>query len=175
MAPVAGASCIAFDRRETTAIPDSSHGSVEDCYFSTGGSAGHGVELIEVAKIRIEGNIFEALTGAGGHAIKSTAGAGIANTSRGIIRNNKFMQNANDVFVVGDRYLVEGNKLYSTNPVTAGNRINFDGGTDTMVIDNTFKDVIADIVKAKGYKPGITGQWRNMAFDSTVPIVTVPT
>lgn len=173
-APVAASACITFDRRETTAIPDSSHGSVEDCYFTTGGSAGHGVELIEVKKIRIEGCIFEALTGAGGHAIKSTAGAGIANTSHGTIRGNKFVQNANDVFVVGDRYLVQGNVLYSTNPVTVGNRINFLGGTDTVVIENRFKDVIADITIAKGYKSGTTGQWSNMAFDSTVPIATVP-
>lgn len=174
-APVAASACITFDRRETAILPDSSHGSVDNCYFSTGGSAGHGIELIEVKKIVIEDNVFEALTGAGGHAIKSTAGLGIANCNHCTIRGNKFVQNANDIFVVGDRCLVRNNVLYSTNPVTAGNRINFAGGTDTVVIENRFKDVIADITIAKGYKPGTTGQWSNMAFDSTVPIATVPT
>lgn len=174
-APVAASACITFDRRETVAIPDSSHGSVLGCYFSTGGSAGHGVELIEVKKIRIENCIFEALTGAGGHAIKSTAGLGIANCNHGIIRGNKFVQNANDIFVVGDRFLVERNVFYSTNPVTVGNRVNFLGGTDTAVLDNSFKDVAADITIAKGYKSGTTGQWRNWSSDTNVPIVTVPT
>lgn len=175
MAPVAASACITFDRRETAALPDSSHGSVENCYFSTGGSAGHGVELIEVKKISIIDSVFEALTGTNGHAIKSTAGAGVANVNHCTISGNKFVQNANDIFVVGDRCLVRNNVLYSTNPVTAGNRINFAGGTDTVVIENRFKDVIADITIAKGYKPGTTGQWSNMAFDSTVPIATVPT
>ena len=174
MAPVAASACITFDRRETAAIPDSSHGSVRNCYFSTGGSAGHGVELIEVKKIVIENCVFEALTGAGGHAIKSTAGAGVANTNHGTIQGCKFVQNANDIFVVGDRYLVRNNVFYSTNPVTAGNRVNFLGGTDTSVLDNSFKDVAADITIAKGYKPGTTGQWRNWSSDTNVPIVTVP-
>jgi hypothetical protein len=174
-APVAASACITFDRRETVALPDSSHGSVDNCYFSTGGSAGHGVELIEVKKIVIDGCVFEALTGAGGHAIKSTAGASIANVNHCTIRNSKFVQNANDIFVVGDRCLVQNNVFYSTNPVTAGNRVNFLGGTDTSVLDNTFKDVAADVVIAKGYKSGTTGQWRNWVFDSNVPIVTVPT
>lgn len=175
MAPVAASACITFDRRETTAIPDSSHGSVEGCYFSTGGSAGHGVELIEVKKIVIDGCVFEALTGTNGHAIKSTAGDGIANVNHCTIRGNKFVQNANDIFVVGDRCLVKDNIFYSTNPVTAGNRVNFAGGTDTAVLDNYFKDVSADITIAKGYKPGTTGMWRNWASDAADPIVTVPT
>ena len=174
-APVAASACITFDRRETAAIPDSSHGAVKGCYFSTGGSAGHGVELIEVKKIVIEDCVFEALTGAGGHAIKSTAGAGIANVNHCTIRRNKFVQNANDIFVVGDRCLVTENVFYSTNPVTVGNRVNFAGGTDTAVLDNSFKDVAADVTIAKGYKPGTTGQWRNWTSDTNVPIITVPT
>jgi hypothetical protein len=173
-APVAASACITFDRRETAAIPDSSHGVVSGCYFTTGGAAGHGVELIEVKNVLIENCIFEALTGAGGHAIKSTAGLGIANTQNGIIRGNKFLQNANDIYVAGDRYLVEGNKFYSTNPITAGNRVNFLGGTDTAVLDNSFKDVAADVTIAKGYVPGTTGQWRNWTSNTNVPIVTVP-
>jgi len=36
--------------------------SVENCYFTTGGANGMGVEGIEVKRLRIEGNIFEALT-----------------------------------------------------------------------------------------------------------------
>lgn len=174
-APVAASACITFDRRESATIPDSSHGLVSGCYFSTGGSAGHGVELIEVKKIVIEDCIFEALTGAGGHAIKSTAGAGIANVNHCEILRNKFVQNANDIFVVGDRCLVKDNVFYSTNPVTAGNRVNFAGGTDTAVLDNFFKDVSADITIAKGYKPGTTGHWRNWASDAADPIVAVPT
>jgi hypothetical protein len=42
------------------------------------------------------------------------------------------------------------------------------------VLDNSFKDVAADITIAKGYKPGTTGQWRNWSSDTNVPIITVP-
>jgi len=37
----------------------------------------NGIEGIEVKRLRIEGNIFEALTGATGAGIKTTAGLGL--------------------------------------------------------------------------------------------------
>lgn len=175
MAPVAGAACITFDRRETTAIPDSSHGSVENCYFSTGGASGFGIEIIDCKKIRIEGNIFEALTGASGTAIKRTAGSGIADISHCSIRNNRFVQNVNDIDCPMNFGLIEGNFFNATNPIEGGKRVVINGGTGrNRVLNNAFSDVAADVTIAKGYTPGANDVWRNWTSNTNVPIVTVP-
>lgn len=174
-APVAASNCIEFDREETALIPDSSHGLVTGCYFSTGGAAGHGIGMKGVKKIVIENNLFEALTGAGGHAIHEILIGAVSVCSHCIIRGNKFMQNANDIRVAAGQFnLVEKNVFYSTNPVTVGNRVNLNGGINNAVLDNSFKDVAVDITIAKGYDPGVTGQWRNWSSDTNVPIVAVP-
>ena len=176
MAPVAGAACITFDRRETAAIPDSSHGSVVGCYFSTGGASGYGIELIEVKKINILDNLFEALTGASGTAIKGTAGLGIAAKSHLLIRGNRFVQNTNDVDIPSTDYsYIVNNYFNSTNPITPGIRIKLDGSTGrNRVLDNSFSDVAADVTIAKGYTPAAQDVWRNWTADTNVPIVTVP-
>ena len=174
-APVAASPCITFDRRETAAIPDSSHGIVRGCYFSTGGASGHGIELIEVKKTIIEDCLFEALTGAGGYAIKNTAGGGVAAVSHSLIQRNRFIQNANDILITSGQYnTVKNNVFTQTDVLLAGTRVSFTLGLNNVVIDNSFKDVAADVTIAKGYAPGVTGQWRNWTSDTNVPIVTVP-
>lgn len=176
MAPVAASACITFDRRETAAIPDSSHGSVEGCYFSTGGASGFGVEIIECKKIRIEGCTFEALTGASGTGIKSTAGGGIANASHMTVRNCKFVQNINDINTVMDFGLIEKNVFFSTNPIEAGIRIKLSGGNGrNRVLMNQFSDVAADVTIAKGYTPGTSDVWNNYVAGTAALIVAVPT
>jgi hypothetical protein len=176
-APVAASACITFDRRETAAIPDSSHGSVLGCYFSTGGAAGLGIEGIEVKKLRIEGNRFEALTGVGGTAIKTTAGLGIANPQHWTIADNIFVQNSNDIIASLDFSFINRNMFFSTNPIEGGQRVKIDGGGTgrNRVILNQFSDIAADVVIAKGYKPGTNDVWNNYVAATAALIVAVPT
>ncbi len=176
MAPVAGAACITFDRRETAILPDSSHGSVEDCYFTTGGASGFGVEGIEVKRIRIEGCIFEALTGASGTAIKTTAGLGIAAPNHWTIKGNRFVQNINDINAASLNFSqIEGNRFFSTDPIETGIRIKLIGSTGrNQVILNYFSDVTADVTIAKGYTPAAGDVWANYTTGTAALIVTVP-
>lgn len=175
-APVAASACITFDRRETAAIPDSSHGSVLGCYFSTGGAGGFGVEIIETKKTRIRDCVFEALTGAGGLGIKTTAGAGIANPNYCEIQNNKFAQNTGDMDLTNmDRGLITDNTLYTSNVILAGTRLKLSGGNGfNHVLNNNFSDIAADVTIAKGYTPGTSDVWRNWTTNTNVPIVAVP-
>lgn len=175
-APVAASAALTFDRRETTAIPDSSHGTVRNCYFSTGGAAGFGIEGIEVKKLVIENNVFEALTGVGGTGIKTTAGLGIANPQHWTIRGNKFVQNSNDIIASLDFSLIEGNVFFSTNPIEGGQRVKIDGGGTgrNRVILNQFSDVAADVTIAKGYKAGTNDVWNNYVAGTAALIVAVP-
>lgn len=177
-APVAASACITFDRRETVAIPDSSHGSVLGCYFSTGGSGGMGVEIIETKKTYIYGCVFEALTGAGGYAIKTTAGDGVANPNYCEIVGNKFAGNTNDMGLTGmEKGLITDNNLFTSDVILAGNRIVLtasSGSGHNHVLNNNFSDIAADVTIAKGYKPGTADVWRNWTTDTNVPIVTVP-
>lgn len=175
-APVAASACITFDRRETAAIPDSSHGSAIGCYFSTGGAGGIGVQIIETKKTVVRGCFFEALTGAGGHAIKTTAGAGIANPSYCEIVGNKFAQNTNDCDLAGmDRGLITDNNFFTSNVILAGTRLKLSGGNGfNHVLNNNFSDIAADVTIAKGYTPGTSDVWRNWTTNTNVPIVVVP-
>src|SRR5574340_945068 len=150
MAPVASAACITFDRRETTALPDSSHGSVEGCYFSAGGSGGFGVEVIETKRIFIDGCQFEGL----GTAIKSTAGAGITEPSHYQIRNNTFIQNTNDI-ILKLNYSLIYNNFFRTPGSGATQVIKVDGTTGkNMVLLNYLADATAGYSIANGYKAG---------------------
>lgn len=176
-APVAASACITFDRRETVAIPDSSHGCVENCYFTTGGANGIGVEVIECKKIRIENNIFEALTGATGAAIKTTAGLGIAASSHWRVRGNKFVQCVNDMNCLSLNFSeIDYNNFFSTNPIEAGLRIRLNGSTGRNLVRlNQFMDVTADVTIAKGYTPAAGDVWNNYTAGTAALIVTVPT
>lgn len=175
-APVAASACITFDRRETAAIPDSSHGAVEFCYFSTGGANGMGVECIEVKKIRIEDNIFEALTGATGAAIKTTAGGGVAAPSHWRVRRNRFVQCVNDMNCLSLNFSeIEYNNFFSTNPIEGGKRIVLNGSTGRNLVRlNQFMDVTADVTIAKGYTPATGDVWNNYTAGTAALIVTVP-
>ena len=175
-APVAASACITFDRRETAAIPDSSHGSVQGCYFTTGGAGGIGVEIIECKKIFIKDCTFEALTGAGGLGIKTTAGAGIANPSFCEVQRNKFAQNTGDMDLAGmDRGLITDNNLFTSDVILAGTRLKLSGGNGfNHVLNNNFSDIAASVTIAKGYTPGTSDVWRNWTTNTNVPIVTVP-
>lgn len=176
MAPVAASACITFDRRETTAIPDSSHGAVLGCYFSGGGANGMGIEGIEVKKLRIQGNRFEALTGATGAGIKTTAGAGIAAPSHWLVTDNIFVQGVVDMNCLSLNFsYIRDNEFFSTNPIEGGTRITLVGSTGrNRVINNNFSDIAADVTIAKGYTPAANDVWRNWTSNTNVPIVTVP-
>lgn len=176
MAPVAASACITFDRRETVAIPDSSHGSVLGCYFSTGGANGIGIEVIECTKIRIVENMFQALTGATGAAIKTTAGLGIAAPSNWTVRKNKFLQCVNDMNCLSLNFsIIDYNDFMSTNPIEGGKRIVLNGSTGrNSVRMNQFADVTADVTIAKGYTPATGDVWNNYTAGTAALIVTVP-
>lgn len=171
-APVAASDCIRFRRRETATIPDGSHGSVIGCYFSTGGAAGHGINVGECKRILIEDCDFEAL--GAGTAIRNSADGGVAATGYGVIRGNRFQRgNAGDIIVAGNNYLIENNTFYSKFAVEAGWRINLDGGSLNMVINNYVADV--DVTIALGFKKGSAGDiWRNFAATVVDPVVVVP-
>lgn len=175
-APVAASACITFDRRETVAIPDSSHGLVAGCYFTTGGANGIGVECIEVKKIRIIDNVFEALTGATGAAIKTTAGLGIAAPSHWTVRKNKFVQCVNDMNCLSLNFsVIDYNDFLSTNPIEGGKRIVLNGSTGRNSVRlNQFADVTADVTIAKGYTPATGDVWNNYTAGTAALIVTVP-
>ena len=171
-APPAGNDAIRFRRMETAIIPDGSHGRVLGCYFSTGGAAGCGVNVGECKRILIEDCDFEAL--GTGTAIRNTADGGVAQTGYGVIRNNRFQRgNAGDIIVAGNNYLVENNVFYSKFAVEGGWRINLDGGSLNMVINNYVADI--DVTIALGFKKGSAGDvWRNFAATVVDPVVVVP-
>jgi hypothetical protein len=174
MAPVAGAACIRFRRRETAAIPDASHGAVFGCYFSTGGAGGHGIDVTECKRILVEDCDFEAL--GTGTAILNTADGGVAQTGYGVIRGNRFQRgNAGDIIVAGNDYLIEGNRFYAVFGTEGGMRIDLDGGARNRVLNNHFADATAQYAIAGGYRKGAaTDVWRNWVSDAVDPIVTLP-
>lgn len=176
-APVAGAACLTFDRRETSIIPDSSHAQVLGCYFSGGGANGIGIEAIEIKDLNIEDCNFEAVSnGVTGAAIKTTAGAGIAAPSHWIVRRNKFVQNVVDMNCLSLNFsLICDNYFLATNPIEGGIRITLIGSTGrNRVLNNNFSDIAADVTIAKGYTPAANDVWRNWTSNTNVPIVTVP-
>lgn len=171
MAPVASSACLTFDRRETTAVPDSSHGTVIDCYFSAGGASGIGIEGIDVKRLTIDGCDFEGL----GTAVKNTAGSGIAQPNFWQILRNNFLYNTNDVIAALDKSLVAYNHFFGTNPVEGSQRLKLDGGSGrNRVLENYFSDIAADVTIAKGYKAGTSDVWRNYVAATAAAIVAVP-
>lgn len=170
-APVAASACITFDRRETTAIPDSSHSLVKGCYFSAGGAGGIGIEGIEVKRLFVEDCDFEGL----GTAIKSTAGDGIAQPQFWQIVKNNFLYNTNDVIAALDKSLIYKNIFFGTNPVEGNQRLKLDGGSGrNRVLLNHFSDIAADVTIAKGYKAGTDDVWSNYVAGTAALIVAVP-
>ena len=171
-APVAASDCIKFRRRETATIPDASHGRVIGCYFSTGGAAGCGINVTECKRILIEDCDFEAL--GTGTAIRNTADGGVAQTGYGVIRGNRFQRgNAGDIIVAGNNYLIENNTFYAKFAVEGGYRIDLNGGSLNMVLNNYVADI--DITIALGFRKGSAGDiWRNFAATVVDPVVVVP-
>ncbi len=173
-APPAALDCIRFRRMETATIPDGSHGIVRGCYFSTGGAAGHGVNLGECKRIRVEYCEFEALTGAGGTAIRRSADGGISNTNFCTIRRNKFVGNANDIILTnGTNIVVEDNKFEDA--VDGARKFIQVTGANLRSFNNYFQQVVtAGVTVANGFEGGATDTWRNWVTDAADPIVTVP-
>lgn len=173
-APPAALDCIRFRRMETATIPDGSHGRVRGCYFSTGGAAGHGVNLGECKRIVVEDCQFEALTGAGGTAIRRSADGGIANTSFAIIRNNLFGGCANDIILAnGTNILVEGNKFMDA--ADAARKFIQVTGANLVSLNNYCALVAtAGYTVANGFEGGASDTWRIFVNDAADPIVVVP-
>lgn len=177
-APVAGSSCIRFRRRESATIPDSSHGRVTSCYFSTGGAAGMGIDLTETKRVHIEDCDFEALdAGGAGTAIGyvSDGGFGVNNYHR--IVGNRFQRgNTNDIKIPTSDSLIQGNVFYSVFGTEGGFRVDLDGGFGrNRIIDNWFADVTAQYAVAGGFRgAAATDIWRNWVADAVDPIITDP-
>lgn len=173
-APVAASDCIRFRRMETAAIPDASHGIVRGCYFTTGGAAGHGINLGECTNIVVEGNRFQSLTGAGGTAIRRSADGGIANTNRCFIQDNYFIGCANDIILAnGDQIVVRRNVFNEA--VDGARKFIRVTGADLHVYDNHFRQVAtAGYTVANGFEGGATDTWRNWVNDAADPIVANP-
>jgi hypothetical protein len=172
-APVASSDCIRFRRMETATIPDGSHGRVSNCYFSTGGAAGCGINVGECKRILIENNEFEAL--GTGTAIRNTADGGVANTNYGHIVGNRFGRgNAGDIIVSADNYLIENNVFQGVFATEGGWRINLNGGNiGNQVINNYVADV--DTTIALGFKKAVAADiWRNFVATVVDPKVVVP-
>ena len=173
-APVAASDCIRFRRMETAAIPDGSHGRVKGCYFSTGGAAGHGVNLGECKRIVVEDCQFEGLTGAGGTAIRRSADGGIANTSYCIIQRNIFTGCANDIILAnGTNILVRDNIFEAA--VDGARKFIQVTGANLFSLNNYFRQVAtAGYSVANGFEGGATDTWRNWVNDAADAIVANP-
>lgn len=174
MAPVAGAACIRFRRRESATIPDASHGRVLSCYFSTGGAAGIGIDVTECKRIEVADCDFEAL--GTGYGITNTADGGIAQNAYHHIWGNRFQRgNVNDLVIACNDALIEHNIFYGTRAVEAGMRIDLNGGARNRVLNNYFSDATADVAIAGGYRKGSAADvWRNFATDAADAIVALP-
>lgn len=173
-APVAASDCIRFRRMETATIPDGSHGRVKGCYFSTGGAAGHGVNLGECKRIVVEDCQFEALTGAGGTAIRRSADGGIANTNYCIIQRNIFTGCANDIILAsGTNILVRDNIFEAA--VDGARKFIQVTGANLFALNNYFRQVAtAGYSVANGFEGGATDTWRNWVNDAADAIVANP-
>lgn len=173
-APVAASDCIRFRRMETATIPDGSHGRVKGCYFSTGGAAGHGVNLGECKRIVVEDCEFEALTGAGGTAIRRSADGGIANTNFCTIQRNKFNGNANDIILAdGDNIVVRDNIFQDA--VDGARKFIQVTGANLFSLNNYLSKVAtAGYTVANGFEGGATDAWRIFVTDAADPIFVVP-
>lgn len=171
-APVAASPCLSFQRRDTDAVYDGSHGVVDNCYFSAGGAAGVGVETVECRSMRITNCRFEGL----GSAIITTAGLGVATNHRHWYEGNLFDINSNDINAALDYSVITRNVFLSTNPIEGGQRVKLNGGVAgrNRVLLNQFSDVAADVTIAKGYRPGANDVWNNYVAGTAALIVTVP-
>lgn len=172
-APPTALDCIRFRRQETATIPDGSHGKVLNCYFSTGGAAGCGINGGECKRIVIDGCEFEAL--GTGTAIRNTADGGIAAPNYWSITNNRFGRgNAGDIIASLNNSLIMGNVFQAVFATEGGWRINLDGGTaKNMVIENYLSDI--DATNALGCKKAVAADiWRNYVATVVDPKVVVP-
>ncbi len=173
-APVAASDCIRFRRMETAAIPDASHGIVRGCYFSTGGAAGHGVNLGECKRIVVEDCEFEALTGAGGTAIRRSADGGISNTNYCTIQRNKFVGNANDIILASAENIVVRDNIFM-DVVDGARKFIQVTGANLYSLNNYLSQVAtAGYTVANGFEGGATDTWRIFVNDAVDPIVVVP-
>ena len=174
MAPVAGAACIRFRRRETATIPDASHGQVIGCYFSTGGAAGQAIDVTECKRIKIADCDFEAL--GAGPVITNTADGGVSQNNYHHIVGNRFQRgNVIEIDLACNDALIENNIFYALFGVEAGFRIDLTGGARNRVLRNHFSDATAQYAVAGGYRTGAaTDRWWNWVGDAADVIVANP-
>ena len=171
--PHTSSACISFQRAETAALMDGSHGIVRGCYF-VGGTSGIGIEDVGgCSRVLIEHNRFEGLTGT---AIKGIS-TGIAIPSHWRIHKNRFNGNTNAIAMSLTEGLVDYNFIRQT-ANDSNNKVNLISvsaqGSLNQVLYNLFPDAAANVTIAKGYKPGTTDVWRNWVTDTAADIVTVP-
>lgn len=173
-APPAALDCIRFRRMETATIPDASHGIVRGCYFSTGGAAGHGVNLGECKRIRVENCEFESLTGVGATAIRRSADGGIANANMCTIVGNHFGGCSNDIILAnGTNIVVKDNEFEDA--VDGARKFIQVTGAGLRAFNNYFRQVAtAGYSVANGFEGGATDTWRNYVTDAVDPIVANP-
>jgi len=173
--PVNASAAIRLTRSAVIDTIDASHFRASGCYFaSNGGTTQNGIEDNGgSSRVLIEDCRFESLAGT---AILSL------NTAAAIpfgwrITRNRFNNNTNCIAISSTEGLVDWNYIRQT-ANTAANKVNLVSvaaqGSLNQVIKNIFPDATANVVIAKGYKPGTTDVWRNWVTDAADEVVAVP-
>lgn len=138
------ASCVTLERRETAAIPDSSHASFYGMVF---GGGLYGIEAIETAFVKVAGCRFQNFSGASDFAIHSSAGDGIAVPLQWEIKHNIFRNNKNHVQV----------------PISQGEII----GNDFGIVGNSVTTVIACKLDGGGLNNTVSRNYLNRPLNAS--------
>lgn len=167
MAPVASSACVRIARSETAVEADGSHATFLGMYMVGGGSGGSGIEDYGGGShVLVDHCEFQLLTGSAiGYAVNS---GGIATPYGWVIRNNKFMQNTNDIKMSHSYAVIRENQFMtagsgSTNKVISTNAAT--GGGNNQVLLNQFSNTEAQIAPGSGYTGVSTDTWMNYVND----------
>lgn len=160
MAADTDAACIQLERRETAAIPDSSHAEFDNIVF---GGGLYGIEAIEVGFVEVLNSKFRGFTGTNAYAIKGTAGDGIALPLEWDIINNRFRDNKNHVKLSLSSGRVKYNDFgivgASVTTVIALDLSNGGNGKNNTVSQNQFNRPLNTSPNATLYVGGTNDVW----------------
>lgn len=150
--PTSGA-CVALNRQENAAYPDSSH-------FQATGMRFVGIDVTTTYGIQDIGGCSNVLIDDCEFYLTTT---GIYNSSTAIavplrwrVTNNRFLQNTNDIIVPSSYCVYQGNRHMST---AATEVVEISGGGFNIVTGCVFPDAAADIDPAHGYDGNATDTW----------------
>lgn len=156
--------CVKLSRRETAAIPDSSHA----CFYGMRFVGGfiHIESDGGTFNVRIDQCTFMLAAGAGGGAIVSTSTT-VANPYKWVITNSIFQSNVNHIVMPFNKAVIgfrgKGNVFVQATTAV----INLTGGeAPNVVCDNVFNIAAADFDPTGGVT-GVTGDaWSNTLSDA---------